>query len=225
MDANVPPGFPHRRWDCSWPQLFTERRPFNHWSRKTENVPFIEYLAGIGEEVVEDAADEHHNYDGCDEDDDQVEGQDEAAHGEEDGGHLEYGNEEDDVRRFMIGADDILISRDQVDLVANFCEKSKDNPHLEEARKHVALLDERCLHDAISDRRGLHRPYLGPLTTQQLSERMSRKVSSICALNQNQKECPAHDFNSDSRPTQKIFLTSMYWKMSSMTQLEESCKR
>ncbi|KAG4422038.1 hypothetical protein IFR04_004779 [Cadophora malorum] len=148
----------------------------NPSTNKTQNVPFIEYLAGIGEEVVEDEADEHHNYeDGCVENDDQVEGQDEPSHDEEDGGQPEYGNEEDDIRRFMIGADDILISRDQVDLVANFCEKSKADPHVEEKRKHVALLDERCMHDAVSDRRGLHRPYLGPLTSQQLCERMSRK--------------------------------------------------
>ncbi|KAG4428670.1 hypothetical protein IFR05_015849 [Cadophora sp. M221] len=136
MSAKTPQGIPRQHWHCIWPQLFTARRKFNHLSRETENLPFIEYLARLLEKADEQAGEE-------DSDEDEI----------EDGDHVPSDGEEDDescdeqsnVRRFMIGMkgeDDNLASRDQVDLVASFCEESVE-ANEREKRKPVALLDER----------------------------------------------------------------------------------
>ncbi|KAH7403912.1 hypothetical protein BKA64DRAFT_463174 [Cadophora sp. MPI-SDFR-AT-0126] len=163
MSAKVREVIPLQRWHCSWPQLFTTRRPFNHRSRETENRPFLEYMVRPSEGTDEDDSDED------DSNEDELEDKDDD---------IESFNDQSDVRRFMVGMlgeDDELESRDQVDLVANFCDKSKAETHARETTKHVALLDERCMENTITDKRGSYRPYLGPLTCEKLRDRLSRK--------------------------------------------------
>lgn len=156
-----------QRGDCSWPELFTSRRQLNCRSLRTENLPFLEYLVRPLEGAEED-----------DSDDDEDEGDHEDARSDDgendDGGCYD---EQSNVRRFMMG-DDISMSRAQVGLVANFCETSG----LEPDEKPMAMLDERCTGSIINDKRGLSRPYPGPLTCQQLRKRLSRKVSLIITL-------------------------------------------
>lgn len=184
MTAKVPEGIPRQHWHCIWPQLFTARRKFNHRSRETENVPFIEYLATIFEEADEDEGDGDEG-DEDEGDEDEIEDEDDVPSDEDE--DAESCNEQSNVRCFMIGMvgeDDNLMSRDQVDLVASFCEKSKVETNEREKKKHVALLDERCMGGTKTGKRGFYRPYPGPLTCQGLRERLSRKASPISCRHQ-----------------------------------------
>ncbi|KAH7333039.1 hypothetical protein BKA65DRAFT_564042 [Rhexocercosporidium sp. MPI-PUGE-AT-0058] len=134
MAARIPEGIPRQHWHCIWPQLFTARREFNDRSRETENLPFIEFLAKLFEGADEDDGDE-----------DEIEDEDDVPSDEDE--DAESSDEQSDVRRFMmgmVGEEDNLGSRDQVDLVASFCEKSKAATNEREERKPVALLDERA---------------------------------------------------------------------------------
>ncbi|KAG4429355.1 hypothetical protein IFR05_015162 [Cadophora sp. M221] len=197
MAAKIFEGIPRQHWHCIWPRLFTARRIFNPFSREVENLPFIKYLATIFEEADEDEGDEDEGDEDEIEDEDDVPSDEEEDEGDEDEGDedeiededdvpsdeeededAESCNEQSNVRRFMIGIvgeDDNLLSRDQVDLVASFCEKSKAETNEREKREHVALLDERCMDGTMTDKRGFYRPYPGPLTCQELRERLSRK--------------------------------------------------
>ncbi|KAH6714526.1 hypothetical protein BKA61DRAFT_440468, partial [Leptodontidium sp. MPI-SDFR-AT-0119] len=98
----------------------------------------------------------------------------------------------------MVGEDDSLMSRDQVDLVASFCEKSKAETNEKEKRKLVALLDERCMDGTMTDKRGFYRPYQGPLTCQELRERLSRKASLTLCRYQSSSSQTAQRFRADS---------------------------
>ncbi|KAH6720868.1 hypothetical protein BKA61DRAFT_668764 [Leptodontidium sp. MPI-SDFR-AT-0119] len=150
MAAKVPGGIPRQHWHCIWPPLFTARRKFNDRSRETENLPFIEYLATIFEEADEDEGD------GDEGDEDEIEDEDDVPSDEDEDEDAESCNEQSNVRCFMIGMvgeDDNLMSRDQVDLVASFCEKSKVETNEREKKKHVALLDERCMGGAGTGKR------------------------------------------------------------------------
>ena len=173
MSVKLPQEASRHRSDCSWPHLFTSRRQLNHRSRKTENVPFIEYLVRPleGAEVGDSDDDEDEGVE------DDVDAQSNYGEPEDDDSYSELSN----VRRFMIG-DDISMSRDQVDLVASFCETSGVEPD----QKPVAMLDERCRGSAISDKRGLSRLYPGPLTCQQLRERLSKKVRLMITSRESQ---------------------------------------
>ncbi|PVH77592.1 hypothetical protein DL98DRAFT_266334 [Cadophora sp. DSE1049] len=177
MSTKLPEGIPRQHWHCSWPQLFTARRPFNHRSRETENLPFIEYLVKPSEEADEDDGEEYgSNEDGGNED--EIDDEDDVPSDEDEDEDAESCSEQSDVRRFMIGMVgevDRLMSRDQLDLVASFCEESKTETNESEKRKPVALLDERCMDGTMSDKRGFYRPYPGPLTCQELRERLGRK--------------------------------------------------
>ena len=161
----------HHRSACSWPELFTSRRQLNHRSRKTENVPFIEYLVRPLEWAEVGDSDEDEEMSDKDEDEEDAQ----SNYGEY--GDGDSYSEQSPVRRFMMG-DDISMSRDQVDLVASFCETSGSEPD----GKPIAMLDERCRGSIISDKRGLPRPYPGPLTYQQLREHLSRKVRLMIRL-------------------------------------------
>ncbi|KAH9211668.1 hypothetical protein DL95DRAFT_510900 [Leptodontidium sp. 2 PMI_412] len=134
MAAKIPEGIPRQHWHCTWPQLFTTRRIFNHRTRETENLPFIEFLVKPSEGADEDDGDE-----------DEIEDEDDVPSDEDE--DAEFCDEQSNVRRFMmgmVGEEDNLGSRDQVDLVASFCERSKAATNEREERKPVALLDERA---------------------------------------------------------------------------------
>jgi len=191
MSAKLTDEATRPRSDCSWPQLFTSRRQLNNRSRRTENVPFIEYLITPVEEA--EAGDNNEG----DDDEDNGDNMDDEEDPEIDCGEYEDDDSDKDqsnVRRFMVG-DENLMSRDQVDLVASFCESAGVEPD----GKPSAMLDERCRGSIITEKRGLPRPYLGPLTSQQLRERLSRKV----ILADDAVDKPAHQVYSGSERTQK----------------------
>jgi hypothetical protein len=82
----------------------------------------------------------------------------------------------------MLGDEDTLPFRDQVEKVARFCEQESmelDLRSLVKNRKTVALLDDRNDGGTICAREGHCRPYLGPLDPQRLRKELSRQVGQI----------------------------------------------
>jgi hypothetical protein len=158
---------PRQQLRCHWPQLFTERRNF---SRQAENEPYIEWL-----KASFDNSERYSN-----ESDYLSDGEDLSSESnyEEDEEDKERGDcsPETDVRLFMNGmvGDSLMQYRDQVDLVAKFCEQAKFKRV--KTDKAVALLDERSNSGDVFGNRGRCRPYLGPLTAQQLKTELSKKV-------------------------------------------------
>jgi hypothetical protein len=191
---------PRRPLQSCWPDKFTKRRPFD---RPAENQPYIEYLRTpkfIGEEDEADVSSEEDEEDDVsNENEDEVEGYREKVENED-----EYRNENKgaescngygDVRLFMTGAtrdEETLKYCDQVEEVASFCEQTSVR-ELErktgQYRKRVALLDDRNVCGTVSGNQG-HcqctghcRPYLGPMTPQQLVKELKKKVAHITYLN------------------------------------------
>jgi hypothetical protein len=182
---------PPRSLCRSWPlERFKIRRKFD---REAENQPYIEWLQDSfdkGDENSEDDEDE--------DDDDGDDASTEENNPEDDvdelGDQVELkcANESEDkkteaftrlniLRRFMKGMpeDEDRLSRDQVDVVSGFYEQGTSK---EEAEKPVALLDDRKYGGTITVKRKHRRPYLGPLTSQQLRDELSKKVTVIFRL-------------------------------------------
>lgn len=166
--------FPHRPLRRSWPQEFITRRKFN---RQAENQPYIEFLQTpfCDSDEDEDDGDDDVGDDDCSgEDEDEV------------GGHGDKSeNINENVRRFMrgmTGDEDTLQYRDQVEQVASFCEQESlevETRTTGRNRKVVALLDDRNDRGTIVMKQGDCRPYLGPLTSQELGKELSKPVAQI----------------------------------------------
>lgn len=167
--------FPHEFFQCHWPEEFTNRRSFN---RKAENQTYIEFLNTKFEDGDEDEDGEGTS---SDEEDGGEDYGDESWKDDEDAASRDKQNVVGLFMKGITGDEDTPMYRDQVDLVAMFCERASfknwEREEEEENRKHVALLDERNISVIIADKKGHCRPYLGPLTCQELCERLSRKVS------------------------------------------------
>jgi hypothetical protein len=180
---------PHEFLRCCWPQEFTKRRRFN---RRAENETYIQWLQGNfdngGEEVDE-----------VDSDDDGVDSSRDArnpaaapndnsenkADTSNDDNDVEDCNDYRNVRIFMegmLGDENALPYRDQVEKVAKFCEQAsleRDPRSLGKNRKAVSLLDDRNDGGTISGRGGHCRPYLGPLSPRRLRKELGRQVDPI----------------------------------------------
>jgi hypothetical protein len=172
IHQSLPPG-------ACWPEVFTKRRSFN---RQVENQPYIEFLKS---QLFNGEEDDIEN-----EVEDEVEGHRDALGNQDeklsDDKGIEACNRYSDVRRFMegTGEDTDFQYRDQVEMVASFCEQA----NLRELKrksgqkaldgKGVALLDDR-IGGIMADKKGHCRPYLGPLTGQRLREELRKKVTQI----------------------------------------------
>lgn len=162
----------------SWPQLFTTRRQF---SRQAENQTYLEWLNNrFGDGNDDGDEDETSELSSKDEDDDMEVCTNVMAGSREE---TKVRPQNSIVRRFMegmVGEKDLLLYRDQVDVVSYFCEqagfKKGETRSPSEDRKVVALLDERNNSGNLSMACGASRPYLGPLTSEQLRDALSRKV-------------------------------------------------
>lgn len=179
--------FPHQLLPCYWPLKFTKRRRFD---RQAENQPYIEWLQtqyddGDDDEEEEDDDDD---VDGSSENENEVDGhrdkienKDENRNDDKD---PEACNGHSNVGIFMTGMDgdeDALQYSDQVEQVAGFCKQASfrdlETGTTSKNRKSVALLDDRNNGGTIPVKQGHCRPYLGPLTWQQLGKELSRKVA------------------------------------------------
>jgi len=173
---------PHQFLPCYWPLEFTKRRRFD---RQAENQPYIEWLQTHyddgDEEEEEDVDGSNENEDEVDGHRDKIENKDENRNDNKD---PEACNGNSNVRIFMRGMDgdeDALQYFDQVKQVAGFCKQASfwnlETGTTSKNRKSVALLDDRNDGGTILVKQGHCRPYLGPLTPQQLDEELSRKVA------------------------------------------------
>jgi hypothetical protein len=169
------PERPLRRY---WPHEFTKRRKFD---RQAENTPYLEWLSGFFESFDDSDGDN-------DDSDHSSKIEDEAS--EWISNHPTYDEEEDEasnvsnVRRFMFGLDGE--EDPQFEVVASFCERACNKRVATDTvgrdTKSVALLDDRTT--SATNRSGTFPvkqgdqrwPYLGPLTAQQLREKLSKKV-------------------------------------------------
>ena len=172
-----------------WPRIFAERRTFN---REAENQTYIEWLqtqkwVGEDDEYGEDDEDED-DLSGDDENGSVLSEQEEKVEKDDQDGEAK--NRPSEVRIFMTGLtgdEDALPYRDQVEEVASFCEQAKVRDVGEkpiEGGKNKVLLDDRNIRDTILVNKGLSppgecRPYLGPLTSQQLEEELRKKVAQV----------------------------------------------
>jgi hypothetical protein len=182
MQSETHEEFPRQFLPCYWPREFTKRRQFN---RQAENQPYIEFLQAQYDDGDDDEEDDAYGSSG---DEDEVDGhrgktenKDENRNDDKD---AEACNGRNNVRLFMTGMDgdeDALQYCDQVEQVAGFC-KQASSRDLETGttgknRKSVALLDDRNDAGTILVKQGHCRPYLGPLTSQQLGKELNRKVA------------------------------------------------
>lgn len=188
---------------CQWPSIFTRRRQFD---RQSENQPYIEFLQTLrfDAEEEEEEDDEELNsendegeYASSDDDDDySIETTENAVGWDREKieieGRVRSRNDDttswkscSNVRLFMtglMGDEDSLQYRDQVKEVVGFCEGAglevESNGHGHYGTKRVALLDDRNRGGTTVDvhSRSCRRPYLGPLTAQQLQQELCKKV-------------------------------------------------
>ena len=188
MSTNKHDGPPHEYLRCCWPLEFTTRRKFN---KHAENDTYIQWLKADfdngGEDVDEVEVDgDNNDVDGSNGNDDPItvlsDKSEYQAENANDAIDAEAFNVYRNVRAFMkgmLGDEDTLPYRDQVENVARFCEQESmelDPRSLGENRKIVALLDDRNDGGIICAREGHCRPYLGPLDPQQLRKELSRQV-------------------------------------------------
>ena len=162
---------PHKFLARSWPSEFRTRRTM--FNRESENLPYVDLIKGITDGSYEDDCDS----DSSDEEDGSLNNLIE---------HVDYTN----VRRFMEefgNRHELPRYHDQVEQVARFCEQAGFNAcetrNTYKKEKNVALLDERANIDTDAMIQGHCRPYLGPLTAQQLMEALGRKVPGhLCSM-------------------------------------------
>jgi hypothetical protein len=168
---------PRRAWQRSWQKEFTQPRHFNP---AEENKTYLEFLQGIVRNFPE-IADEKDGDEGEDEDEDEETENDnnneEDENIERDANNDIYGYNK--VKIFMTGAqgDDQALQQDQVEQVAGFCEQATG-----ENKRRVALLDDRNNGRNIDVEHGSSRPYLGPLTVQQLVQELSKPVIRVSSI-------------------------------------------
>lgn len=192
MQAHRNEEFPHRSLRNYWPREFKKRRNF---SREAENETYVDFvqqnwfLDDSDEDDLEEG--EEHSFEEGDEDrngqcEDEVAERPIEANEKEDeklsnkkGVELcnRYGN----VKIFMKGlAEDEakLQYRDQVEKVAGFCEETWESGPEKMA---VALLDDRNSYGTNFASKGCCRPYLGPLTSQELRVELLKQVQLLPA--------------------------------------------
>jgi hypothetical protein len=154
-----------------WPhEFFNTHRLF---SRHEENKPYIEWLHALfnysEEDGDESTADD--DFDDSNEDEDEIDWQEDMSEeGDENGISI--------VRTFMTGMtgdEETLQYANQIERVAGFCEQSS----IRESEKHVVLLDDRRNSGTIYEKPAYSRLYQGPLTSQQLREKLSKQVPKI----------------------------------------------
>jgi hypothetical protein len=178
-----------------WPEKSTKRRIFD---RPAENQPYIEFLRTQKFDSENDEADAS-----SDDDNDNVS----SNHEEEYRSDKNDAERMSDVRLFMkgmTGDENRLNYRDQVDQVASFCERassSKPKTNNGKGGKSVALLDEKRIGSTIAGKNEHCTPYSERLTSQELLEYLSRKVTPISCCQQGSKE--THNLNSVSEPIQQ----------------------
>jgi hypothetical protein len=165
---------PHKFLARSWPSEFRTRRTTSN--RESENLPYVDLIKGITDGSYEDD---------CDSDSSNGEdgSLDNLIEHVDDGKGMDDGSHYTNVRRFMEGIlnrHGLPLYYDQVEQVVSFCEQANfnecDTRNTYKKEKNVALLDERANVDTDSMREGHCRPYLGPLTAQQLMKALGRKV-------------------------------------------------
>jgi hypothetical protein len=173
-----------RHLRCNWPPKFAKRRYF---ARQAENQSYIEFLQTPkfnGEEDEQEISSE--DADVLSEGDDEAEEQRDKS--EDKTGKLENDKNSEvynlsNIRLFMaglLGDEDMLQYRDQVEQVASFWEyERRRGPEMNTAEdnKLVALVDERNIGGDLLTKKGYCRPYFGPLTSKQLHEKLSTQVS------------------------------------------------
>ena len=172
---------PRQTWQRFWPHEFTQQRQYN---RPEENKSYLEWInnwvydsdrSGFengGEESEDEDEDEEEDgdRDGVIDDEQQKIGVNENATNQEQKVDKSDGCN-GKVRTFMAGAgwDDLYMQHDQVELVAGFCEHAPS-----EDAAPVALIDDR---NSVSNARvDCSRPYLGPLTPEQLRDELGKQV-------------------------------------------------
>ncbi|PMD62170.1 uncharacterized protein K444DRAFT_363253 [Hyaloscypha bicolor E] len=185
---------PREPLHCSWPLKFFETRPNS--DRALENQPYIDWV----KECVSDswgAGDDSHDEDDSewtsDEDgESEWSKASELSSGAEDHTAEEPSLDLEDsesvvcydqkstVRLFKEGeGEELLPYRDQVDVVAGFCEMDGTNP--DNTRRDnpvegsVVLLGESGKAEKAHSKYGQYRCYRGPMTSQQLKSELSRK--------------------------------------------------
>ena len=172
--------------------MFTKRRNF---SRQAENVPYIQWLQSDFEDDIEDGdednlSSEYDDDEFSNESEGEVEGSREKNESQDqawDNDDSQDCSHQSNVRLFMkgmIGDEKSLPYIDQVEVVARLCEAASLRESMEETslgqnRKHVALLDDRIISgDRFGAKDGHCRPYLGPLTAQQLRQELRKNVGN-----------------------------------------------
>jgi hypothetical protein len=183
----------------SWPvKLFASPRYFD---RKAENQPYVDWLR----EAFYDSC--GNNGSSSESEDDTEEGPSEdgeesealylSSDSEDDTPKQAFqrfknantsvnGNWKSDVRLFMEGLpgdEDCLPYRDQVSVVARFCEEAaldrRDSEPVGSEKKIAILLDSRKHGNGIRKTQSRRWPYHGPLTSKQLKIELSRKVFEL----------------------------------------------
>jgi hypothetical protein len=163
MATNTQEEFPHKS-SPSWPKEFTRRRYFQ---RKSANQPYLEFLIQC-HEITDvfiangEGDDECHSNSG-----DEAEVEQHRDANWTDYREGETCNDHRNVRIFMTGTDisqDTLLSVDQVEKVAGFCEQA-------------GFRDDRNDSWAILLKPKHRPPCLGPLTSQRLFEELSKEVA------------------------------------------------
>jgi hypothetical protein len=199
MSISIKDEPPRQGLHPSWPvKLFANPRYFD---RKAENQPYIDWLRetfydscgnnGSSSESEDDTKE------GTSEDGEESEALYLSSDGEDgtpkqtfqrfkNANRSANSNQKSDVRLFMEGlpgSEDCLPYRDQVRVVARFCEQAAlHRPDSERAgtEKKIALLLDGGKHgDGISRTQSRRWPYHGPLTSGQLKAELSRKVVEL----------------------------------------------
>ena len=176
---------------CAWPTEFTKRRNF---SRDAENEPYLRWLQTDFDDGVEDEdegnlSSEYEDDDFSNESEGEIEGYREKSEYQGPLGRACNNHENEtcdrnkNVRLFMkgrMGEEESLPYSDQVEEVARFCEQASLESETKpgQDRKLVALLDDRNIGSRADAMEGHCRPYLGPLTAQQLYQELSKKVTT-----------------------------------------------
>jgi hypothetical protein len=154
--------------------------------------------------------DDDDDADNSSEDEDEVDGhRDESENKDEnqnDDKDSEAYNGHSNVRLFMrgmIGDEDTLQYRDQVEQVASFFEQASRRDFGTGAtgkdEKPVSLLDDRNDGGTIREKGGHCRPCRGPLTSRQLREALSRKVAQLHARIRTPEKLTLHSVSESSQ--------------------------
>jgi hypothetical protein len=159
---------PRRSWQRCWPTEFTKPRKYN---RQEENKSYLGFLEWLRETVENDHGSDDEECEDAVEDEENM---NDKEHEKSEQNCDKENGKGNNVRIFMTGAlgEDGLLSHDEVMQVTGFCEQVIGDP-----TKPVALLDDRKNGGNILVGKGDSRPYLGPLTAEQLMKELSKQVT------------------------------------------------